>query len=114
MGERGSVLPLVAVLMVFAGVVAASVAELGGAAVSRAKAQTAADAAALAGAAGGGQQEAARIAAANGGRLVSYDEGPPGDVQVTVSVGAASARARAARTPWCDPGELGFAACVSR
>jgi hypothetical protein len=75
---------------------AAAVAHMGGTVVDHARARTAADAAALAGLSGG--EAAARQAALrNGGALVAYTRagGPEGDVVVTVTVGRASATARA-------------------
>ena len=95
MRERGQVLPLVAVVLVLAGAAMWFVGRVSGAAVDRARARTAADAAALAGAAEG--EEAARsVAEANGGRLVRFArEGT--DVVVRVEVGEASAPARARR-----------------
>ena len=68
--ERGSVAPLLAVLVVAAGAAALGLGRIGGAAVARAQARTAADAAALAGAADG-EQAARAIATANGARLVA-------------------------------------------
>lgn len=91
--EQGQVLPLVAILMALIGVLAMQIARVGEAANLRARAQTAADAAALAGAAAG-EKGAASEARANGGRLVSFRE-IDGDVQVSVELGPATARARA-------------------
>lgn len=91
--ERGSTVPLVALLVVMAGGLCLLLGRLGGVANAAATAQTAADAAALAGAA---EDEAAArsLARSNGGRVVAYDE--DGDeVQVAVRVGTRSARARA-------------------
>ncbi|MDQ1374509.1 MAG: hypothetical protein QOJ09_1847 [Actinomycetota bacterium] len=85
--ERGQVLPLLA--LVRRG-------RLGGAAVDRARASTAADAAALAGAAEG-RQAAGDLARANGGRVLHYDQFGDDD-RVRVAVGAAEATARARRT----------------
>jgi len=93
--ERGQVLPLVAVLIVLGGLACVVAGKLGGAAAARAQAATAADAAALAGAAAG--PEAAHEAArANGGRLTRYER-QGADTRVTVSLGGATARARARR-----------------
>lgn len=92
---RGSVAPLVALLMVCAGGLALGLGRMGAVAVARAQARTAADAAALAGAAEG-QEGADDVAAANGADLVAYQvEGA--EVQVTVEVGPARATARARR-----------------
>jgi hypothetical protein len=94
--DAGQVLPLVALALVVA-VAAVVVAGLvGQAVVFRARAQTAADAAALAGAAEG-EPAARELAAANGARLVQFEvEGT--DTQVEVRVGDIGARARARRT----------------
>jgi len=86
--------PLVAGIMAVAVVLLLAVGELGRTAAEGARARTAADAAALAGAAEG-RDAAARLAAENGGTLVSY-AADQGAVLVTVSVGRASATARAA------------------
>lgn len=95
MEERGQVLPLVAVLVVAAGVVCLVVGRLGGAAVARAQAVTAADAAALAGAAEG--RQAARLAAeANGARLDRFQQRGP-DARAEVAFGMARATAAARR-----------------
>ena len=105
-GERGQVLPFVALVLVLAGALALFVGRLSGAAVSRARARTAADAAALAGAAEG-EAAARSVAAANGGVVESYAvEGA--DVAVVVRVGSAHAPARARRErgggSWRDAG----------
>ncbi|MEO7836175.1 MAG: hypothetical protein ABIS21_00870, partial [Acidimicrobiales bacterium] len=95
MEERGQVLPLMALLVVAAGVVCLVLGRLGGAAVARAQAVTAADAAALAGSASG--REAARQSAtANGALLVNYEEFGF-DSRVEVELGGARASARARR-----------------
>lgn len=93
--ERGSMAPLVALVVVLAGAACLVLGRLGGVATATARAQTAADAAALAGAADG--PDAARaLARANGARLSRLDV--DGDaVEVAVVVGedvAAVARAR--------------------
>jgi hypothetical protein len=101
--ERGSVLPLCAVVLVVAATLVLAVGRLGEAAVARAHARTAADAAALAGAAAG-QAAATETAAANGARLVAFE--PAGrDVRVTVMWGPARATARA-RSEAGPPGEI--------
>lgn len=98
--DRGQVLPLVAVIVVVAGLICIAVGRLGGAAVARARATTAADAAALAGAAAG-RSAARELARDNGGQLVDYErEGS--DTEVVVELGEATATARARRTA---PGE---------
>ncbi|CAN5281793.1 hypothetical protein BH18ACT4_BH18ACT4_04630 [soil metagenome] len=95
-GERGQVAPLLAVLIVLAGVMAVILVELGGAAVARAQARTAADAAALAGAAEG-VEAADAVARDNHGTLESFrTEGT--DTVVVVRVGPARAEARARLT----------------
>ena len=95
-GQRGSVSPLLAVLVLATGGLCVALGRLGGDAVDAARARTAADAAALAGAADG--QGAARgVAAANRGELVAFVE-DRGGVQVTARVGRALATARAVGT----------------
>ena len=69
--ERGQVLPLVALVLAFAMVVAGAVAHLAIDATERAQAEHAADAAALAGAAGD-VATARAIAAANDATLLSF------------------------------------------
>ena len=94
--ERGQVLPLVALLLVVAGGAMLWLGRLGGAAVSRAQAQTAADMAALAGAVGG-RSDAVALAAANGARLVAFEQ-RGGQAWAKVELGRAVASARARRT----------------
>jgi hypothetical protein len=91
--ERGSVTPLVAVVMVLVGVLCLGLGRLGGDANGRAKAQTAADAAALAGAADG-EDEARALAVANGAEVLQIDTQGL-EVQVRVRVGDVEAWARA-------------------
>ncbi len=102
-GERGSVIPFLALLIVAVGGLCLGLGRLGGDAVAAAQAQTAADAAALAGAAE--DESAAReVADANGAELVEFvAEGP--EVQVWVRVDDVEAVARAARAtvPSTDP-----------
>jgi hypothetical protein len=94
-GEKGSTVPLLALLVLAAGGAIVLLGRVGGAAVDRASARTAADAAALAGAAEG-RAAAASITAADGGRIESYrDVGV--ETEVRVSVGQATAVARARR-----------------
>ncbi|HUS60560.1 MAG TPA: pilus assembly protein TadG-related protein, partial [Acidimicrobiales bacterium] len=64
--ERGQVLPLMALAVLIAGGATVGLARIGEAAIMRARAQTAADAAALAGAVDG-RTSASRLAADNGG-----------------------------------------------
>jgi len=67
-GEWGSTVPLLALVVLAAGGAIVLVGRIGGAAVERASARTAADAAALAGAADG-RGAAASVATADGGRI---------------------------------------------
>ena len=91
--ERGQAVPVVVLLILVAGGALVLVGRLGRAAVDRARATTAADAAALGGALDG--EGAARdLAGENGARVIST-EGGAGDLIVTVRVGAATATARA-------------------
>lgn len=94
--EHGQVVPLMALVIVLAGLVCLAAGKLGGAAVARAQAATAADAAALAGAAAG-PGAARAVAVANRGRVTSYEE-LGADARVKVELGGATATARARRT----------------
>ncbi len=69
--DRGQVLPLVALVLVFAVMVATGIAHLAVEATERARAEHAADAAALAGAVGD-RPAAATLARANGAELESF------------------------------------------
>ena len=93
MRERGQVLPLLAVVVALAALVVVGLGRLGTVVVARAEAQTAADAAALAGALHG-RPAADGLAAANGGRLVSWLAAGP-EVEVVAEVRGERARARA-------------------
>ena len=93
--ERAAVTILVAVFMLLAALLMVRVVELGAAAASRARAQTAADAAALAGVVEG-REGADEIARRNGATLVAWVE-EADQVQVTVRVDDAEATARAER-----------------
>lgn len=93
--ERGQVVPLLAALVVFAGLSMIALAHLGGGAVERAEARRAADAAALAGAAEG-RGGADRLAGANDAAISRYDESGH-DAEVVVRYGQARAIARARR-----------------
>ena len=95
-GERGSVVPIAALLALAIGGLAVGVGRVGADVVVSARARAAADAAALAGAAEG-EDEARRLAEANGGTLVHY-EAEGAEVQVEVTVGDARAAARAERS----------------
>lgn len=101
MKERGQVVPLVAALVVIAGLFLMMLARLGGGAVDRAQARRAADAAALAGAAVG-REGAERLAEANAARVLRYKQ-TGRDAEVVVRQGDAKAIARARR----DGGGLG-------
>lgn len=93
MSERGSSLPVLAFGLALVVLGALLLGAVGRAAGERARAQTAADAAALA-AVVEGRPAAVELARANGGELVSFRlEG--GEVVVEVRVGRAVARARA-------------------
>jgi len=94
-GEKGSTVPLLAVLVLAAGGAIVLLGRIGGAAVDRASARTAADAAALAGAAEG-RGAAGSVAGADGGRIESYRELGV-ETEVRVRVGSATAVARARR-----------------
>lgn len=97
--ERGSVTPLLALLVVAVGGLCLGLGRLGAAANSAARAQTAADAAALAGAADG-LDAARRLAAANGAEVVELQSEDDGSaVQVVVRVRGLEAVARAVREP---------------
>lgn len=107
-GQRGSITVLMAGVAAFAGVLIFGLAQLGGAAVSRAQARTAADAGALA-AAAEGREAAEAVVKANGGRIVSMTV-DGAEVQLVVEVGDSEATARARREvltrPAPGPGQL--------
>lgn len=93
--EGGAITVLLAAAILAASLLLLRITALGSAAASRARAQTAADAAALAGVVGG-RDEADALADANGGVLISWtDDGD--EVQVSVQVDGALAVARAER-----------------
>lgn len=93
---RGQIVPVMAIVLVLCVAVLVGLVALGGRATDRARARTAADAAALAGVSGGAA-EAERVAADNGGTVQrSASEG--GAFEVEVRVGDAVARARARRS----------------
>ncbi|MEN9504165.1 MAG: hypothetical protein RI958_91 [Actinomycetota bacterium] len=99
--DRGSFVVVVAVVVVLAGLMSVGAARAGTAMLHRQQAQTAADAAALAGVEGG-RVQADRLAAANGGQLVSFERSGGWDgftVTVEVTRGGVSARARASSQP---------------
>ncbi len=92
-GDRGQATPLMAAVVVFAGLLALGAARLGHAAAEMARARTAADAAALAGATGD-RAGAVEVATENGG-IVEHFRQVGTDVVVTVRVGRSAATARA-------------------
>lgn len=92
-GQRGSAVPLAVGLIGLVLLLFLALGELGQIAVTRAKAQAAADVAALAGVAEG-RDGAADLARRNGGALVGYDDSD-GRVVVLVRVGAVEAVATA-------------------
>ena len=110
--EQGQVLPLLTLVIVLAGLACLLAGKLGGAAVARAQASTAADAAALAGVAAGAEA-AERAAAANGGRVTAYATFGT-DARVDVELGGAHASARARRSGGGRPGPDGALAPAMR
>ncbi len=96
-GERGQALPLMAGVVALVAVLALGVVRVGEVVTDRARAHTAADAAALAGASGG-RSEAEEVAADNGGELVGFVR-RGSEVEVTVRVSDMEAVARA-RLAW--------------
>ena len=93
MRQRGQAFPLLVVVVALTAVVVIGLGRIGAVVVARAEAQTAADAAALAGAVQG-RGAAEGLAAANGGRLVTWlDMGR--EVEVVAEVRGERARARA-------------------
>ena len=95
-GEQGQAVPLLIGVLAIGLVLLMALTQVAVAAVNAARARTAADAAALAGARWG-EAAASASAADNGGRLVRFAQ-LGADVLVTVSVGGASATARATLT----------------
>lgn len=91
--ERGSTTPLVALLVLLAGGMCLGLGRMAGVAAAKARAETAADAAALAGA-GEDETAAQDIARVNGAEITEY-EADSGAVQVSVRIGDVEARARA-------------------
>ncbi len=95
---QAAIVVVVATLVLMAAVVVGA-ASLGRTTSDRARARTAADAAALA-ALDGGRPAAVELAAANGAELVSWTPGPgPHEVTVVVAVGDVRATARASNAP---------------
>ena len=111
-GERGSILPFIALTIVLVGVIVILLGRMGGAATSRAGARNAADAAALAGAAAG-RTAADELARANGAELLSYKEIGL-DTEVLLRLGPAEAVGRARRTGDRDGGGLGAGAGATK
>ncbi len=93
----GQVTPFVALMIAMVAGALILVSHLGGAAADRARARTAADAAALAGAVGG-DDAARRVAVANGSSLIAVARSGY-ETEVTVEVNQARATARA-RLSW--------------
>lgn len=107
--DRGQALPLTAAAMALALACALLVSTVGARAADAARAQTAADAAALAGV-DGGRSAARDMARDNGGHLEAFrDVGRV--VEVEVTVGTATAVARAARLP-PGLGVCGYEVCI--
>jgi hypothetical protein len=106
--------PLYAVVVLVAAAAMLLLVQLGGTAVRRARARTAADAAALAGAAEG-RPAAEQVAAANGATLDRFDA-LGDDVEVRVHIGSTHAVARARREGGCrqrgQPDRVHFATCL--
>ena len=98
--ERGqAATTVVAVTAALMAVLTVAVASLGGAALDRTRAQSAADAAALASVVAG-RPAASRLAERHGATLVHWEDGPgEGEVTVTVRLGDATATARASIAP---------------
>lgn len=100
--DRGQAMPWMMLVVLLAMTLVAFAARLAPVVDDAAQARTAADAAALAGAASG-EGAARELAAANGGRLVSFARTWRG-VVVVVAVGEVQARAEASATAvWVRP-----------
>ena len=97
--ERGQAVPLIVMVLAAIAVAVVGTAQVGGRVVDRARAQTAADAAALAGVTGG-RIAADELARRNGGSVVDFHSSGQ-RVQVRVRVGAVLASASAEWT--ADP-----------
>ena len=96
--ERGAVTVLVAAAVVIVALLVLHVTQLSVAAADRARAQTAADAAALGGVVDG-EGAAADLAIANGAALVGFlDDGDQVEVRVTYNDAVATARAERTET----------------
>jgi hypothetical protein len=95
--DRGQAVVLLLAVVVLAALAVIAVGLFGRRIVDHARAQTAADAAALA-AVVGGRPAAERFAAGNGGRLIGFAQSGD-EVTVTVEVGGERAAARATDGP---------------
>ncbi|MGH9184068.1 MAG: hypothetical protein ACRDZ9_09755 [Acidimicrobiales bacterium] len=104
--RRGSVAPLLALVVVAGGSLVLGVGRVGADAADAARARTAADAAALAAAAEGGEGTARALATGNGGELVAFRRDGPA-VEVRVRVGEVERVARAVRTGAPGPSGAG-------
>lgn len=109
MSERGQIVPLLAVVVVAVGGLLLGLARFGAVTSHAARAQAAADAAALAGAAAA-RDDAESLAAANGAEVVTYESGG-GEVEVRTRVGEVWAVARARRTG--GGGVIGWVGAIS-
>jgi hypothetical protein len=109
--DRGQVVPLAAAMVALCGVALLALVPVAGALDDRARARTAADAAALAGAADG-EQGARQVAAANGADLLEIEQDGD-DVVVQVRVGQVEAYAKARATRRTAAGELAEGAAAS-
>jgi len=93
--QRGQALALLTVVVALAALTVLGLGRLGAVVVARAEAQTAADAGALAGAVHG-RMGADALVAANGGRIVSWEQAGQ-EVELVAEVHGERARARARR-----------------
>lgn len=94
--EKGSIAPLIALLVVVCGGLSMGIARFGAQATQAAQARTAADAAALAGAAEG-EIAAKSVAKSNGARLVSFSK-EGNEAQVIIELNEIRVSARAVNT----------------
>jgi hypothetical protein len=103
-GDRGQTMPLAAAMVALAAALMLAFVPVGTALDRRTRARTAADAAALAGAADG-ESAARRLAAANGGELVDFDDSSD-RVVVEVRIGSLTAYASARATGSSSAGRV--------
>ena len=96
-GDRGQATPFMAALLALAAVLTIALGSMAGTVIDAARAQTAADAAALA-SIEGGRGAASRLATAHGGVVVAWSQ-RGAEIVVTVRVGDAVAVARATGGP---------------